>query len=74
MGEWGLRRGQTCFPVFGNAGEERDGSISDSRMFCADEWGFITRTKYDILTGAITQRIDDVDTSIETEAPMLQIS
>lgn len=34
-----------------------------------DERGFITRMKYDIVTGAMTQRIDDVDTSVETDAP-----
>ena len=28
-----------------------------------------SRLKYDIITGAMTQRIDDVDTSIETDAP-----
>ncbi|MEQ9410365.1 MAG: RHS repeat-associated core domain-containing protein [Fuerstiella sp.] len=31
--------------------------------------GFITRTKYDIPSGAVTQRIQDVDTSIETDGP-----
>ncbi|MEJ7594318.1 MAG: hypothetical protein WKF77_22505 [Planctomycetaceae bacterium] len=34
-----------------------------------DERGFITRVKYDIATGAITQQIQDVDTSVETDAP-----
>ncbi|MEZ6129153.1 MAG: hypothetical protein R3C59_10765 [Planctomycetaceae bacterium] len=34
-----------------------------------DERGFITRTKYDIPTGAVTQQIQDVDTSVETDAP-----
>lgn len=34
-----------------------------------DERGFITRLKYDIPTGAITQWIQDVDTSVETDAP-----
>ncbi|MFN5626819.1 MAG: RHS repeat-associated core domain-containing protein, partial [Planctomyces sp.] len=34
-----------------------------------DERGFITRTKYDVATGAITQQIQDVDTSVETGAP-----
>lgn len=34
-----------------------------------DERGYITRTKYDVPTGAPTQRIDDVDTAIETDHP-----
>ncbi len=34
-----------------------------------DARGYITRNKYDIPTGAITQMIQDVDTSIETDAP-----
>lgn len=34
-----------------------------------DERGFITRTKYDVATRAITQQIQDVDTSVETGAP-----
>lgn len=34
-----------------------------------DERGFITRFKYDIATGAMTQRIDDVDTAQVTDEP-----
>ena len=34
-----------------------------------DERGFITRFKYDIVTGATTQRIDDVDTTQVTDEP-----
>src|SRR3989338_7828886 len=34
-----------------------------------DERGFITRLKYDIVTGTLTQRIDDVDTSQVTDEP-----
>ncbi|MES2790054.1 MAG: RHS repeat-associated core domain-containing protein [Planctomycetota bacterium] len=34
-----------------------------------DERGYITRMKYDIPTGALTQLINDVDTSVETDAP-----
>src|SRR5437763_16675412 len=34
-----------------------------------DERGFLTRTAYDILTGAVTQRIDDVDTTQVSDAP-----
>jgi len=34
-----------------------------------DERGFITRYKYDIVTGAITQMIQDVDTSQVTDEP-----
>lgn len=33
------------------------------------ERGFITRLKYDIVTGALTRRIDDVDTSQVTDEP-----
>jgi len=40
-----------------------------NRTWVMDERGYITRLKFDIPTGAITQRIDDVDTSIETDAP-----
>lgn len=39
------------------------------RTWSMDERGYITRLKYDIPTGAIVQRIADVDTSIETDAP-----
>jgi YD repeat-containing protein len=34
-----------------------------------DERGFITRLKYDVVTGAVTQRIDDVDTAQVSDAP-----
>lgn len=34
-----------------------------------DERGFITRLKYDIPTGALVQRIDDVDTAQVTDEP-----
>jgi RHS repeat-associated protein len=34
-----------------------------------DERGYITRMRYDIPTGAMTQLINDVDVSIETDAP-----
>ncbi len=34
-----------------------------------DARGYITRMKYDLTTGAMTQKIQDVDTSIETDAP-----
>lgn len=34
-----------------------------------DERGYITRMKYDLPTGALIQLIQDVDTSIETDAP-----
>lgn len=34
-----------------------------------DERGFITGTRFDIPTGAVTQLIQDVDTSVETDAP-----
>ncbi|MBI1248152.1 RHS repeat-associated core domain-containing protein [bacterium] len=34
-----------------------------------NERGYITRLKYDIPTGAMTQRIDDVDSSIEADVP-----
>ena len=34
-----------------------------------DERGFITRMEYDIPTGAVTRRVDDVDTSVESGAP-----
>lgn len=34
-----------------------------------DERGFITGTKFDIPTGGVTQLIEDVDTSEETDAP-----
>ena len=34
-----------------------------------DERGFITRMKYDIVTGAVTQLIQDVDTSLQTGVP-----
>ena len=34
-----------------------------------DERGFITRMKYDVVTGAITQLIQDVDTSQQTGVP-----
>ncbi|MCG6157614.1 hypothetical protein L1A08_17570, partial [Rubinisphaera sp. ICM_H10] len=34
-----------------------------------NERGYITRTKYDIPTGAVTQLIRDVDTSVETDHP-----
>jgi len=34
-----------------------------------DERGFITRLKYDIVTGAVTQMIEDVDTAQVTDEP-----
>ncbi len=34
-----------------------------------DERGFLTRTSYDVPTGAVTQRIDDVDTTQVSDAP-----
>ncbi len=34
-----------------------------------DERGFITRLKYDVVTGAVTQRIDDVDTAQVSDEP-----
>jgi len=34
-----------------------------------DERGFITRTSYDVETKAVTQRIQDVDTSLVTDEP-----
>ncbi|MBX3452388.1 MAG: hypothetical protein KF777_22720 [Planctomycetaceae bacterium] len=34
-----------------------------------DERGFITRMSYDIPTGAMTQRVDDVDTGLYPDAP-----
>jgi RHS repeat-associated protein len=34
-----------------------------------DERGYITRFKYDVATGAMTQRIDDVDTAQVTDEP-----
>jgi len=40
-----------------------------NRTWGMDERGYVTRLKYDIPTGALTQRINDVDTSIETDAP-----
>ncbi len=43
--------------------------INGNLIWQMDERGFITRTKYDVATGAITQQIQDVDTSVETDAP-----
>jgi GT2 family glycosyltransferase len=40
-----------------------------NRTWMMDERGFIRGWKYDLPTGAVTQRIDDVDTSVETDAP-----
>ena len=34
-----------------------------------DERGFLTRTAYDVATGAMTQRIEDVDTTRVSDAP-----
>lgn len=34
-----------------------------------DERGYLTRMTYDIPTGALTQRIDDVDTALVSDAP-----
>jgi len=43
--------------------------VQGNRTWMMDERGFITGWKYNIPTGAQTQRIDDVDTSVETDAP-----
>ena len=43
--------------------------IYSNNTWMTDERGFITRLKYDIPTGAITQRIDDVDTAQVDDAP-----
>ena len=40
-----------------------------NRTWAMDERGFITAFRYDVPTGAITQQIDDVDTSVVTGAP-----
>src|SRR5262249_52296257 len=39
------------------------------QTWAMDERGFLTRTAYDIVTGAVTQRIDDVDTTQVSDAP-----
>lgn len=43
--------------------------IYDNLIWHKDERGFITRYKYDIPTGAITQQIDDVDTAQVSDEP-----
>ena len=43
--------------------------INGNLTWQMDERGFIMRTKYDLATGAITQWIQDVDTSVQTDAP-----
>ncbi len=48
---------KTVFDLFGNA---------NWRM---DENGFIFQTKYDVITGAVTQRIEDVNTSTASGVP-----
>lgn len=40
-----------------------------NQIWSMDERGYITRFKYDLTTGAMTQRINDVDTAIEMDAP-----
>ena len=35
-----------------------------------DERGFLTRTRYDLVTGAVIQRIEDVDTVPLPESPV----
>ncbi len=54
-------------------------AVADARVERFDEWGnliwikdergFITRLKYDLATGAVNQRIDDVNTSLVTDEP-----
>jgi len=38
-------------------------------IWIMDERGFLTRLKYDVVTGAVTQRIDDVDTAQFSDEP-----
>lgn len=38
-------------------------------IWIMDGRGFITRLKYDVVTGAVTQRIDDVDTAQVSDEP-----
>ena len=42
---------------------------SDRLIWIRDERGFLTRLKYDLVTGALTQRIDDVDTAQVADEP-----
>ncbi|OAI41010.1 hypothetical protein AYO40_00590 [Planctomycetaceae bacterium SCGC AG-212-D15] len=43
--------------------------VYGNETYQMDERGFITRMSFDIVTGAMTQRIDDVNTSLVSDAP-----
>lgn len=44
--------------------------IHGNLVWHRDERGFLTRTTFDIPTGAVVQRIDDVDTTLVDDAPL----
>jgi len=68
----------TTLPVISTA--QNGSGVSNSRKEYFDEYsynpwrmderGYITRNKFDISTGALTQLIQDVDTSVETDHPV----